>query len=271
MDQGKITAFSALRTFFVDVQKGRRSVISVYKRNFFHRYAGAKFNLFWVYLMPCSPIIIYNLLEKLGVFGSHESGVPRSVFVTFGLTLYYIFSESLNITGDAFNSNRNYILKTGLSKASAIMASFLEIISNFVIRTLFMAGITIVFTGGLNLSLFYLPLFGLLMMMISFPFGIFIAIFSVLYKDLNAATGMVGFYLLFASGIFAPIKESGLFFDILRSSPIYRTIEIGREVCLQSGGIYHAEILYLWLFATAFFLYSIVALYRVDPLLDQSI
>ena len=270
MSGAKMTVLAALSSFLKDLKNERRSVFTLYKRNFFHRYAGAKFNLLWVYLIPCSPIIIYNLLEKLGVFGSHDSGIPRSVYVTFGLTLYFIFPESLNIIGNALSSNRNYILKTGLSKISAVLASFLEITSNFVIRMALMIMIALLLNDGFSPLFLMLPMFGFIMMLISFPCGIFIGIFSILYKDLNAITGMIGFYLLFASGIFMPIEEEGVFFSILRASPIYKVIEAGREVCLFDSGMPSTGFVYICIGGLLFFFISVIALYRVDPLIDQS-
>lgn len=271
MSSHRLTVWSLLKRLFADLKKERKSIVAIFKRNYFHRYAGAKFNLLWVYIMPCSPIIIYNFLEKLGVFGSHESGIPRSVYVTFGLTMYFIFPESLNIIGSALSSNRNYILKTGLSKVSAILVSCLEVVSNFLIRLVFMSSILIIFTNNFSINFLYLPIYGFIMMLFSFSLGIFVSIFSILYKDLNSVTGMIGFYMLFASGIFLPIPQGNWFFEALQTSPIYKIIQEGRDVCLFSNGLTDSSIYYIAIGSFVFFVFAIVALYRVDPLLDQAI
>ena len=57
---------------------------------------------------------------------------------------------------------------------------------------------------------------------------------------------MFTFYLLFGSGVFGEIEETGTFFDTLRASPLYKLIYQGRSMLFENQFIIDSSTLYVF-------------------------
>ena len=178
---------------------------------------------------PCIPIFIYNILQYMGIFTSSYDGIPRSVYLTLGLILYYTFSESLNGFTSFLSTNRTFLTSGGSSKTAVILATMLIPISNFFIRLILFSAAIFLNGMTLDLRMLVIPVGCFLLLLLGASFGLVLSVFNLITRDIANFVSMIGFYLLFASGVFGVIEATNTFLSILSCSPIYLILDGVRQ------------------------------------------
>jgi ABC-type polysaccharide/polyol phosphate export permease len=217
----------------------------IFLHNFLDIHRQNRLGLIWVVINPCVPLIVYNSMQFLGIFKDTSADVPRSVHLTLGLLIYYAFSDALNSFTICLPQNSQYILRGGVSKLSAYTGTFYEVVANFMI--MFVSFVILSYFVGykFGLGLLCIPIIGLMGIVFGTFLGVFLSIFYVYYRDLGNMLRMFTFYLLFGSGVFGEIEEAGLFYDILRSSPLYKLICQARVILFERQFAIDYSILYV--------------------------
>lgn len=193
-----------------------------------NRYEGMVLGKLWVMIMPCLPIVIYNLLQYLGIFASSVHDVPRSLYLSVGILVYYSFADSLTSGTDLHIVHKNEILKTGFSKAALIQFNILQVLSDLLIRILCLL-VMYQFSGyPMSWRMIALPFMCLPCVCVGFAIGLLLGLLAPIYKDIRNMVSIASFYLLFASGVFAEIPSTNVFFQILKSSPVYIVVNESR-------------------------------------------
>lgn len=226
--------FTALKRFFFELKNGRVVVISLFAKNYLNKYADTALGTMWVFITPIVPIILYNFLQLAGLFGDPDGGIPRSVFLTFGLTLYYGFSEALVSTTGLITNNRSVIISSGTSKILLGLSELLGTVFNFIIRSVLFWIIVVSMDVDIGLRGFTILIWGCFMMGLGYVLGLVLSLFAVIYKDITNFVQIASFYLLFASGVFREVDAEGLVWDILRASPLYQIIGNTRDFVFGS-------------------------------------
>jgi ABC-type polysaccharide/polyol phosphate export permease len=205
----------------------------------------------------------------MGVFAAPGTGIPRSIFLTFGLILYYTFSETINgITADSVRNSR-YIVESGVPKMAIILSTTVEVAANLAIRTTVFLTLTAITYGLPPWSFVLLPLFAIPLILPGITLGLVLNLYSVLYQDLLNVVRTASFYLLFASGVFTTIPDEGNFFHLLRMSPIYQLISIGRNMALEADFTLWPQALLATVFCVAALPFALVAFYRAEKLVNS--
>ena len=117
--------FEAQRKFGVESIANRAVAFSVFRHNYIYSHKDTWLGVVWIFVNPCIPIFIYNLLQYMDVFSSNYNGIPRAVFLTLGLILYYSFSEALNGFTSFLGANRTFLVSGGSNKTAVIVATML--------------------------------------------------------------------------------------------------------------------------------------------------
>lgn len=264
LDHKPIGYFEAQRRFFVEIFENRRIVLSVFRHNYIYLHKDTWLGVVWIFVNPCIPIFIYNVLQYLDIFSSNYNGIPRAVFLTLSLILYYAFSESLNGFTSFLSLNRTFLMSGGTSKSAVILATFLVPMSNFSIRLLLLALILWGNGTAIDLNVLYLPVGCFLLMLLGASVGLFLSVFNLISRDIANLVSMMSFYLLFASGIFGTIEPTNSFLQALMWSPVYIVLEGVRQLvffALEPSGLNIAVGI---LTPIVLFSFSITAFYRVE-------
>lgn len=224
-----INPYVASKLFLVELKNGYIVVRSLYVKNYISRYAGTALGKLWLLMMPLVPIVLYNVLQISGLFGDSEGGLPRSIFLTYGLTLYYSFSQTLGSISGLIINNQGVIVSSGISKILLSFSEVLSVGSDLVIRSIVFWLLLEFMDVEVGFRGFSILMWGFFLMILGYSVGLVISLFAVIYRDLVNFIQIVSFYLLFASGVFSPIDGDGIVWDILRSSPLYQIIEKTRS------------------------------------------
>jgi len=219
--------------------------VALFRRNHLYRFEGMQLGLFWHVFMPCLPIVLYNILNVLGVFHALEGSIPRSITISIGIMIYFAFSESLVGCNNCLEINKNYISKTGLGFSACYLSVVYAVVMNMAIRY------TVIFLLLLFYSKYLTVYFiwGLAICLLSVLFGtvcgVIFSVFSLFYKDISNLVQTLSFYLLFASGVFGTMDDSSTLGSIVSHLPSYIYVVNGRNLILGLGEVDASSILFL--------------------------
>jgi len=256
-------------SFILSIISPQEQAITLFKRNYLSRFDGMVLGVLWVFIMPCLPIFIYNLLQYIGVFVTAENQVPRAVYLSAGIVVYYAFSESLTGGTNLHILNKSEILKTGFSKASLIQYNFLQVLADLAIR---MTCLVIMFQFSeysISANLILLPLLAVPGILIGHASGLLLGLLAPVYKDIQNIVQIAAFYLLFASGVFATLPDSNLFFQVLKLSPIYIAVNQSRWFLFEMPEFESLQLLGLFGFSIVIFLISMVIFSRAEKTVNS--
>lgn len=242
----------------------RTLIWNVFKHNYVHQHRDTFLGYFWMMVNPCIPIFIYNLLQFMGIFAGNQHGIPRAIYLSLGLIVYYTFSESTNTLTSSPVRNRVFLLGGGVEKSVVIGASILEVITNFAIRYAFYLVMLAIYGFSLFKAITVVPLLIIFLVLLGSGIGIILSVFNVVLKDVSNVVRMVCFYLLFASGVFGIIDKTNLFFTCLTYSPVYMVIQHSRDLIFWSGVYLSTSLVVAMVVSVLFFMVSLLGFYRVE-------
>ena len=190
----------------------------------------------WHLVMPCLPIILYNILNYLGIFSTTGDVIPKSLLVSFGITFYFVLSESIVGCSNCLEVNKSYINKTGLDILPCYVSVAYAVSMSFAIRYSALQIVLLLNIEHYTFEILYGPLLALVILVFGISIGSVISIFVIFYKDIVNIVRMFAFYMLFASGVFGLITDSTFVGEIVTKLPGYifvtssRSIVFGHEV-----------------------------------------
>ena len=199
--------------------------LALYRSQYLNRYSGMRLSKFWLLVMPTLPIILYNFLDKLGIFTTPPNEAPRAITLSLGVTIYYIFSETIANTSGALDSNKNYIHRTGIKPEACYLSAIYETLTNFAIRYVACAAIILLFDYQITIQYLLFGLIGIVFALASAGVGIILSIFVVFYRDTINIIQTLLFYLLFASGVFGRVGEGSDIYQIISKIPTYIAVQ----------------------------------------------
>ncbi len=263
-EESPIGYIASQTKFLKEVYSNRRLIFNIFKQNYIYQHKDTWLGVVWIFVNPCIPIFIYNILQYMGIFASSYGGIPRSVYLTLGLILYYTFSETLNGFTSFLSANRTFLVGGGASKSAVIAATMLVPISNFLIRLILF--VTAVFVNGMQLQaeMLVVPVGCIFLLLFGASFGLVLSVFNLITRDIANLVSMIGFYLLFASGVFGVIEPTNVFLRILGYSPIYMILDGVRQFAFYGLSSSMTVILVGTLVPVFLFSLAITAFYRVE-------
>ncbi len=241
-----LTVPQALARWLADLRQHSRLIRSLFRRLYWNRFKGSALGFFWVFVMPCIPLVIYTSLQYLGVFASSGDNLPRAIYSGWGILFFFSFADTLRYTTGALVTHRRDILQTGIPKMALLVVSALQALGDLAMRSVaFLIALLLLHHNVPAPSpwLALAPVFALALVTLAFSLGCVLSLIIVYYRDLlNLLTAVLG-YLFFASGVFLnlPATPGNYFYFVLRSQPVYLIIEQSRQLCLLGLHVAHFD------------------------------
>ena len=230
-------------TIVFSINKANDQAIALFRRNHLYAYEGMWLKYFWHIFMPCLPIILYNALSLIGVFGNSGSEMPRAVSISTGLIFYLVFSETILLLSNTLVYNQNYIKKTGVNLISCYWSSIYIVMMNFSIRYMMFCALLLLFPAYITPRLLLGPLYTIYIILFSAGIAAFLSIFVVFYKDVSNFVQAVMFYLLFASGVFGFVDTESALGKAVSVLPSYIFVSNGKNLILGIGVVEFGSLL----------------------------
>ena len=223
---------------FVSLWKTRDLLIQIVQRNIQSRYKASMFGLFWMLATPLFMLAIYTFVFSMifqarwgETFG--ESKAAFALILFCGLTLFTVFSESINSSVGVIPSHQNYVKKVVFPLEILPVASVLSaLVFGLVSIAILLAGLGFVL-HSLTVTAICLPLILLPLLLLSTGLAWFVASLGTYFRDLQHVVGILLQMLFFMTPIFYLIEripESFRF--VLQLNPLASLVQQTRQILI---------------------------------------
>jgi len=223
------STWSAIRELYGEMIRYKEQIWTVFRQNFRNSYHGTSMGVAWNFILPLVPITVYLFLTKIRVFPTFD-GVSGSTFLTFGVTIWYVFVGFVQLPINTVSSRSKEAMKTALPLSASIVSSFATLVFDTLVRLILVIVIVIGTKSwpeitAPGLFLVFIPGFFLF-----FGSGLILSILNVVYKDISRVTTILLTYGLFVSGVIFPLGTSTIAVWNSRLNPFAVFVNAGREI-----------------------------------------
>jgi lipopolysaccharide transport system permease protein len=170
------------------------------------RYAQTILGATWVILQPLIQTIVFNFVFGT-IAGLPTDGIPRPLFTYAGLLGWNLFSKGLTNAGNSMVSNRNMITKIYFPRLILPLSAILSGLVDFVVSSVIMVVLMIIYKTAPTANAWYLPLFLLLSIITSLGVGLWLAPLNVHYRDVRFIIPLGVQLLMYLSPIAYPLSS----------------------------------------------------------------
>ncbi len=229
MTEGSI---QAIRNLSSEIWTFRSHIKIVFKEQFRAAYSGTGLGLFWNYALPLVPLTVYWFLSRLRVFPNFE-GVDSATFLTFGVTLWFLFTGCVQTPIRVVQSRNKEAMKTAFPLSASIVSGFATLLFDTLVRFVLVILVIAITQSWPTWQSLMLPvaLFPALLLFIGI--GLFLGILNVIYKDVSRIVNIVLQYGLFVSGVIFPLYDTGLLYTMNLFNPFAVFIDACRAIVFQ--------------------------------------
>lgn len=193
-----ITPGRSASNYWKDIYRYRELFYIFSWRDIKVRYKQTAIGILWAILRPLLTMIILTVV--FGVFAKlpAEGEVPYPIMVLAGLLPWQFFANATSESGSSLLDNQNLITKVYFPRLiiplSATVTSFVD----FLIALVLLIPLMLMYQFTPSWQFLFLPLFALLLFLLSFGFGTILTALNVKYRDFRYVLPFVvqiGLYL----------------------------------------------------------------------------
>ncbi len=222
----------AIRDLIDEVWTFRSHIKIVFKEQFRAAYSGTGLGIFWNYVLPLVPLTVYWMLSKLRVFPNFE-GVDSATFLTFGVTLWFLFTGCVQTPIQVVHSRNKEAMKTAFPLSAAIVSGFGRLLFDTLIRVMFVTIVVIMTQSWPGLQSLLLPVVMLPAVLLFIGGGLLLGILNVIYNDVSRVVTILLQYGIFVSGVLFPLSDMDLLSTLILFNPFAVFIDACRTIVFQ--------------------------------------
>ena len=256
LDASSLDATAALAG---ELSSYRSHIATMFVGDFRASYRGTLLGVFWNFVLPLVPISVYILLVSLKVFPRYD-GIEPSVYISFNVTVWMLLTGMITRPMQVVKTRNQETMKTAMPMSVAIASSFAQLCFDTLVRLALVTVLVVAFAQWPHFNI--LPFLVALISGLAFCFaiGLMLAIFNIIYPDLDRIVNIVLQYGLFLSGVIFPVSTLGPLRVLENTNPLnvfIRTMRdylfVGSDTQPQSLWIWAAVAFMIFLIAVRFF------------------
>lgn len=254
--------------FFITIYQKRRLVISMARREVRTQYIGSTLGVVWTFIPPIVLISVFWVVFSLGFKTIPTDNVPFVVWLTAGMTSWFVFADMISGSTSSIIGNVNLIKKTIFP---AQILPVIKIISSLVTHLVFL--IILIFLlvfQTMPLSVYYFQFLYYLFCLLVLSLGLawLFASLNVFVRDITQLVGLILQVGFWATPIFWDIKMMPEKIQlVLKLNPMYYIVQGYRESFIYFIPFwkhpYHT--LYFWVVALFLFFLGCFVFRRLQP------
>ncbi len=175
----------------------RELLLMLALRDFKVRYAQTFLGILWAFLQPLVTLLIFILIFDKAI-KVNTGSVPYPIFALAGMTVWNYFSYVVAQAGNSIIGAQSIITKIYFPRLIIPLSKALVGVIDFVITLFFLAGVLFYYKFAPSFTIFYLPLFLLLLLILSGSVGILFSALAIRFRDIQHTIPFiiqVGMYL----------------------------------------------------------------------------
>lgn len=242
----------------------KRNIITVYKQTIL--------GPLWFFIQPLFTAITFTLVFN-NIANIPTGDVPPFLFNLAGITAWNYFSQCLTGTSDTFRSNAGLFGKVYFPRVIMPLSNIITNLFKFGIQLgiLLVVYLWVIWSGvevSPNSNLILLPVYIVMMALLSLGLGMIISAFTTKYRDLTVLVGFATSLLLYISAVPYPLaevhKEMPEYAWIVHYNPLTHIIEGFRYMILDTGIFSWAGFFYTMTISTLLFLFGLIIFNRTE-------
>ncbi len=257
-----------LSDFFYTIFERRKLILSMAKREVKNQYVGSTLGIVWTFIPPIVLISVFWVVFSIGFRAKPAGDVPFVVWLTTGMTSWFVFADMVSGSTASIISNVNLIKKTIFP--SQILA-VVKIISSLVTHLVFLIILlALLLFQSMEFSLYFFQFLYYLVCLLVLASGLgwLFSSLNVFIRDVTQLVGLILQVGFWATPIFWDIKmmpEKIQF--ILKLNPMYYIVQGYRESFIYFLPFWKHpyQTLYFWTVALLLFFLGCFVFRRLRP------
>jgi lipopolysaccharide transport system permease protein len=232
----------------------RSLALSLLRRDLSASYRLSFLGFAWAFIPSLLTAITFSIASKNKVLNVAPTDMPYVAFVMFGVVLWQTFSESVLGPVIGLNASKSFITKIRFPYEALFLAKIGEVIFNFIIKVVLVAGIFIYFGIVPSIGIFAALLVCFVMMLLGLSIGLMISPFSIIYQDFAKGLPLVLGLAMFATPVVYPMPVGdSLAAKVIRANPLSYLINAIRDLTIHGTTGYIQQIAYIGIVAIILF------------------
>ena len=218
--------------------KKRDLVLALTKREISAKYKGSAVGLGWALLTPVAMLGVYTFVFA-GIFKARwpgaESDPAEFAFNLFaGLIVFNVFSEVVNRSPEAINSNKNLVTKVIFPTETICLSYTLSAIAQAIASLAVLIIALIIWKQEVHIQWLYIIPTWIPLLLLSLSSSWILATVGTFIKDVNHIAAVSTNFILFLSAVFYPVEAlpSKIQF-IAKLNPLIPIITATRRVIIN--------------------------------------
>jgi len=213
-----------------DLKNSRSLAWRLFLRDLSAKYRQSILGVFWAFVPPILVGLIFIVLQSRKIVNISETDIPYPVFALVGTTLWQLFTESLNAPLISVKAAKPILSKIKIPYEALLLSAFYNVLFNFLIKAIVLAGILIFFKVKLTIGILLAPLAILLLILLGIAIGLLLTPIGMLYTDISSGLPVIIQLWFFLTPVVYPPPTSFPFSLLGTLNPVSPIITASRDL-----------------------------------------
>lgn len=196
------------RSIWEGIWESRELSWRLFLRDLSAQYRQSMFGVLWAFAPPIVTGAIFIALRSSSVVNLGETDIPYPVFALVGTMLWQLFTDSLNAPLKSATAAKSLMAKVHFPHEALIVSAFLMSMFNFLVKSILIVGILLIFGMPFHWALAAAPILLLSLVLLGICIGVLITPIGMLYTDVASALPIVTQLLFFLTPVVYPPPQS---------------------------------------------------------------
>ncbi len=234
-DGRQASSINALRALYQQIVQHRWQIRQMFRQDFMRSFQFTRFGSVWNYILPLVPITVWVMLNALRFFPSF-AGVSSVVYVTMGVTLWFLFAGLVSTPISVIESRLKDVVRSKIPIIGLVIASLAKLSFDTLVRLAGAAAVFVIFHGAphwLAIAALFVAVLGVLFFS---AVGLILAVFNLAFRDINKIVTIALSYGIMLSSVIFPLDRIEFLAKASLFNPFYifidsiRTLTVFGEV-----------------------------------------
>lgn len=247
----------------------RDLLIIFFKRDITVTYKQTILGPLWFIIQPLLTTIMFVMVFGK-IAGIPTGGMPPILFYLGGITIWNFFADCLRLNSDTFVKNAGLFGKVYFPRIIAPLSIVASNIIKFFVQLLLFLGVYFYYiASGTNIhpnyTLLLLPVYVLILSLLSLGFSLIISAFTTKYRDFTFLVSFGVQLWMYATPVIYPISSiPAKYQKIIIANPVSSIVEAFKYSFTSIGSISLNNIFYSSIFSVAIFLVGLAVFNRTE-------
>jgi len=213
---------------------GSRTLIwNLFRRDFLAAYKKSFIGFSWIFIMPLLGIVQWVFLQKTGMLLPGEAGVPYSVYVLVGTSMWGLFVGLFNAAASTLTAGQVLVMQVSYPHEAFLFKETAQQLAQFIISFLMILVVLVCFQTVPSWATVLLPLVALPMFFLAAAMGLLVSMLAVVAVDIRMMINMgLGLLMWATPVIYVAPAESAFVRSLNKWNPLTYLVCSCREIII---------------------------------------